>query len=96
MNTELIRTLAIVMVIMGMIVVPSQVNIVQTLKKNGFNASIFLFLFSDLRKYRKLMKNENDSKTRNLMKITYFGYIIPAILGILCFFLIILTIIVIY
>jgi len=71
MNTQLIKALAIIMVIMGIVIVPFQVNIVQTLRKNGFNASIFLFLFSDLWKYRKLMKNEKDNDTKNKMKITY-------------------------
>ena len=82
---EIFEILLFLMVLNGIISVPSQFNIVQTLKKNGYNTTIFMFLFYDLRKFRKLIHNETDIKIKQKMKLTYYGFIIPIILAISCF-----------
>ena len=89
---ELIKTLAIIMVFMAIITVPSQFNIVQTLKKHGHRSTIFAFMLSDIKKYKKLIDQESNNSSKKIMKISYYGVIIPAIIGILCFITIILII----
>jgi hypothetical protein len=90
---EFIKTLGILMVISVIASIPSQFSIVQTLKKNGQDASMFLFLFSDVRKFKNLMKKEYDESNKFLMKITYYGYIIPSTVSVLSFISIVLIII---
>ena len=93
---EIIKTLAILMVTMAIVSVPFQISIVQTLQKKGHDASIFLFLFSNLRKFRKIMLNESDKVAKLGMKLTYFGFIIPTLTGISCFITVIIIIILTY
>jgi len=93
---EIIKTLAILMVTMAIVSVPFQIGIAQILQKKGYEASIFLFLFSNLRKFRKLMKNESDKVAKLGMKLTYFGFIIPTLIGISCFITIVIIIILTY
>ncbi|WP_096428514.1 hypothetical protein [Labilibaculum antarcticum] len=85
----IITKLAILMILMVIISVPFQISIVQTLQKKGYDASIFLFKSSNLRKFRKIMLNENEKSIKLRMKLTYFGYIIPILTGISCFITII-------
>jgi len=89
---EIIKTLGFLMVAFVIISVPSQFSIVNTLNKKGYNASVFMFLFSNLRKYKKIMNSENDSVIKKKMKITFYLYVIPVIISISCFISIILTI----
>ncbi|NPD47181.1 hypothetical protein [Lentimicrobium sp. S6] len=76
-----------IMVLMGIIAVPFQYNIVQTLKKNGFNSTIFIFLPSDLKNYRKLIKSVNNEYEKRRMKTNYYGLIISWSVAITCFLL---------
>lgn len=83
------EVLGFIMVLMGIIAVPFQYNIVQTLKKNGFNSTIFMFLPSDLKNYRKLIKSENIEFEKRTMNINYYGLIISWSASLTCFLLII-------
>ncbi|WP_439185804.1 hypothetical protein, partial [Carboxylicivirga taeanensis] len=77
--------LGFIMVLMGIIAVPFQYNIVQTLKKNGYNSTIFMFLPSDLKNYRKLIKSVNNEFEKRRMKTNYYGLIISWSAAITCF-----------
>ncbi len=79
--------LVFIMVLMGIIAVPFQYNIVQTLNKNGYSSTIFMFLPSDLNNYRKLIKSVNNEIEKRRMKTNYYGLIISWSAGITCFLL---------
>jgi hypothetical protein len=70
---------------MGMISVPFQYDIVQILKKNGINSSMFRFRISNIKKYKQLIDSEDNKSIKKNMKINYFGVIIPLIIALLCF-----------
>lgn len=90
---EYIKILGILLVLSAIATIPTQFSIVQTLKKNGYNASMFMFLPSDFREYKKLMREEYDLPNKAFMKIIYFGYIIPLIVGSLSIISIILILV---
>jgi hypothetical protein len=88
-----IKILASIMVIMGIIIVPFQFLIVQTLKKNGFDASMFMFLPSDLKKYKHLIDTEKNESDKRQMLINFYAVIIGVLLAISCFVSVILIVI---
>ncbi len=78
---------------MGIIIVPFQFLIVQTLKKNGFDASMFMFLPSDLKKYKHLIDTEKNESDKRQMLINFYAVIIGVLLAISCFVSVILIVI---
>jgi hypothetical protein len=69
---------------------PFQYDIVQALKKNGVNTSMFTFFPLEIRKYKKMLDIEENETIKKKMKLNYFGYIIPITLSLSSFLLIIL------
>jgi hypothetical protein len=88
----IIKILASIMVIMGIIIVPFQFIIVQSLKKNGFDVSMFMFLPSDLKKYKHLIDTEKIDSDKHQMLINFYAVIIAALLAISCFVSVILIV----
>ena len=84
---KIVEFLIIFMVIMGIASVPSQYSIVQKLKNNGINASMFTFLPSDVIKFKRLLNNEINETARKEMRLIYWGYLLPFLLAISCFLL---------
>jgi hypothetical protein len=68
---------------------PFQYDIVQALKKNGVNTSMFTFFPLEIRKYKKMLDVEENETIKKEMKHNYFGYIIPIIISLSCILLII-------
>ncbi|MBK7627311.1 MAG: hypothetical protein IPJ16_08995 [Bacteroidales bacterium] len=91
---KVLITLMIIMAVIGMISVPFQFNIVQKLKKEGIYSSLFLFFITDLKKYKQLLKAEQNESIINQMKLNYYGAIFTLIIGFLCFLFAILIVII--
>ena len=89
---RVILTLMIIMVLMGMVSVPFQYNIVQKLKKEDINASMFFFLPSDLKKYKQFINSEHSKSIRDQMSLNFYGLIITSITTLTCFLFAVLLI----
>jgi len=89
MNT-VFEVLMFIGLIAGVASVFFQYEIVQALDKNGINAYMFLFLLSDLKKFKKILDVEENKTIKKEMKKNYFGLIISVIIALSSFLLLFL------
>ena len=77
--------LVLLMVVMGISMLFSLFEIVLTLRKRGFASTMLLFFLpSDLKKYKQLINAENNDNSKKQMKMTYYSFIISALIGFTC------------
>jgi hypothetical protein len=89
MNT-VFEVIMFIGLIAGVASVFFQYEIVQSLDMRGINAYMFIFLPSDVRKFKKILDVEENVTIKKEMMKNYYGYLLSIIIALSSILLIIL------